>query len=394
MLIVFARILGEISVRFKQPRVLGELLAGILLGPSFLGWVESSEALKGVTEIAVFLIILQAGLEINSRDIINLLRGRAIFLAFLGFFIPFFCAFAITALYNFTTMQSLILAICISITALPVALRILEQFKILGTDIAKYSILTAILNDVMALLILGVILSLPENINPVDVATAVAIKGGKLFFLATAILLMYSFIQKLETKGIDIYNFFEKIADILGSEAIFAFLIIFVLIFSSLSELLEFHAIIGGFFGALLIDKHFFLPERFEKVNENLNVISNGFLAPIFFTALGLEFRIQALSSYGFIIVVILTSIVTKIVAGFIGGKFVGMNTKDALSLGIILNGRGVMELVVAGIAFQKGLIGPTIFTTLMLMGITTTFITPPLFQYVYKGRIQIPSKD
>ncbi len=387
ILVIFARLFGQIFIKLKQPSVLGELFAGIILGPSLLGWVERSDALNGVTEIAVFLIVLQAGLEIDAKDILNSMKGRGFLLACLGFFIPFFSAYFVGHLYDFTTLKTLILSICISITALPVALRILEQFKILDTDIARYSLSTAILNDIVALLILGVILSLPENISSVDVLQAVAIKGAKLGFLAASILFMYSFIRKLDRKGVKVYKYLEKLEQYLGSEALFAFMIIFVLAFSSLSELLGFHAIIGAFFGALLIDRKFFLPERFQQINQNLNIVSNGFLAPIFFTALGLKFQVQSLNSFGFIGLVIFVAIASKIFSGYIGGRIIGMPHREAMGLGAILNGRGVMELVVASIAYEKGLIGPTIFTTLMLMGIITTFITPPLFQYVYNRK-------
>ncbi len=387
ILIVFARLFGQLSIKLKQPSVLGELFAGILLGPSLLGWIEPSDALKGVTEIAVFLIILQAGLEIDAKDILNSMKGRGFLLACLGFFIPFFSGYFIGYIYDFTTLKTLILSICISITALPVALRILEQFKILDTDIAKYALSTAILNDIVALLILGIILSLPENISTIDVLQAIAVKSIKLGFLAASILFMYSFIRKLDERGVKVYKYLEKLEQYFGSEALFAFMIIFVLIFSSLSELLGFHAIIGAFFGALLIDRKLFQPEKFHQINQNLNIVSNGFLAPIFFTALGLQFQVQSLNSFGFISIVILVAVVSKIFSGYVGGRIIGLPHRDSMGLGAILNGRGVMELVVASIAYQKGLIGPTIFSTLMLMGMITTFITPPVFQYVYNRK-------
>jgi Kef-type K+ transport system membrane component KefB len=383
--IVVSRLLGQFFARFKQPEILGEMLAGVILGPAVLGLVRLSPALSGVAEVAVFLIILQAGLEMNAGDVINSLKGKGFLLSVLGFIIPFITGIGVAQLFEMDLMRTIFLGLCISITALPVAIRILESFKILDSEIAKLSISVAIINDICAMLILGVILSLPDTHDTKALFMGILVTGGKFIVLAATILLFYSILRKIEARGIKVYKFPEKIVSVLGSEALFGFLIIFVLCFSSVSELLGFHAVIGAFFGALLIDRKFFLSHRYKEINTSINSISNGFLAPVFFACLGLQFNLQSMTSWYFVACVLLASIFSKFLAGYVGGRLSKMSMNDSMGLGIILNGRGVMELVVANIAYQKGFIGQGLFSTLVLMGLVTTVITPILFKYVNK---------
>ncbi|MDP3225653.1 MAG: cation:proton antiporter, partial [Rubrivivax sp.] len=135
------------------------------------------------------------------------------------------------------------------------------------------------------------------------------------------------------------------------------------------------------FFGALLLDRRHFLPERFDDLKHTLGSVTNGFLAPVFFASLGLEFTFDALlGKPGFVVAVLALSVLTKVAAGWWGGLLVGMSHREALGLGCVLNGRGVMELVVASIAYERGFIDQGLFSVLVLMGIVTTLLTPVMF--------------
>jgi Kef-type K+ transport system membrane component KefB len=155
--------------------------------------------------------------------------------------------------------------------------------------------------------------------------------------------------------------------------------VVFVLFFGMVSENLGFHFVIGAFFGALLLDRRQFSPERFEDLKRTLASVTAGFLSPIFFADLGLDFTFRAFGQLDFVVIVLLVSIATKLVAGWWGGRILGMPHREALGLGAVLNGRGVMELVVATIAYDRGFIGPTMFSVLVLMGVVTTVLSPIL---------------
>lgn len=389
LLIVFARLFGRLFERFNQPAIVGEMLSGVLLGPAVLNIVHASEALSGISDLAVFLVVLSAGLEMSFKDIIAAMRGQGLAIAALGFVIPFLSGSVIGAAFGLDAMRTVFLGLCISITALPVAVRILESFNMLDTQIAKYSVATAIVNDLAALLCLGVVLDLPEQHTFQAIAGSVFATGGKLVLLGTVILGFNWFLEKLERSGVHIHYVPERLLALFGSEALLGIVVIFVLVFASVSEILGFHFVIGAFFGALLISKEYFLASRFEELEKALATVTGGFLAPIFFAGLGLEFGIGRMRSAPFVVTVLVVSVLSKVFAGWLGGRMARLPTHEALGLGFILNGRGVMELVVASIALKHGFIGPGLFSTLVLMGVITTMMTPILFRKLILPKMQ-----
>ena len=381
ILIVAARLLGQIFRRFNQPAIVGEMLAGVIIGPSLLHLIEADAALSGIAEFAVFLIVLSAGLEMNFKDIIDSLRGKGIVIAILGFVIPLTGGILVGAAFGLDVMRTVFLGLCVSITALPVTVSILQSFDLLDSDIARYSVATAIFNDIAALLALGVILNLPEQKSLQAVGLSILNASWKLVVLFIFIIGFSWLIQKLIDKGIHLERASEKLVELIGNEALFGILLLFVLIFGSVSAALGFHFVIGAFFGALLIDRKFFLASRYHELDLTLRSITGGFLAPVFIAYLGLEFDIGVVESFWFVGIVLLVSIGTKIFAGWLGGRILRLSQFESLGIGIILNGRGVMELVIASIAYERGFIGQDLFSVLVLMGVVTTMLTPFLFR-------------
>ncbi|MAG79753.1 MAG: sodium:proton antiporter [Sutterellaceae bacterium] len=386
LLIVVARLFGRLFARYNQPELIGEILAGVLLGPAILGLIEPNKALAGVTELAVFLIILNAGLEMRFSDIVGAMKGRGLMLAAISFFIPFGGGVLVAAAFGQDIMRMIFLGLCISITALPVAVKLMDSLGILHTPIAKFSLATAVVNDVAALFILGIVLNLPETLTLGDASVAVGIATLKLMAMGLVVVGLNQLLNWLEKRNVNVQALPESMIKVFGPEALFGIVIVFVLVFGTISEALGFHFVIGAFFGALFLDKKHFIASRYKDLQGTLGSITNGFLGPIFFAYLGLELQLVSLTEWNFPLVVILVSIITKLFAGWLGGLMVGMDHRESLGLGAVLNGRGVMELVVAGIAYQNGFIGPTMFSTLVLMGIVTTFLTPIFFKQVYRG--------
>lgn len=377
VLIVVARLFAQIFQRFNQPGIVGEMLAGVLLGPSVLNLIQANAALSGISELAVFLVVLSAGLEMNFKDIVEALRGRGVVIAVLGFVIPLVAGILIGITFQLDVMRSVFLGLCVSITALPVAVRILQSFDLLDSDIARYSVATAIFNDVAALLALGVILNLPAQRSLQAVGLSILGTSWKLIALSGFILGFNWLLQKIIEKGIHLERLSERVVNLLGNEALFGILVLFVLVFGSVSEALGFHFVIGAFFGALLIDRKFFLASRYHDLEHTLRSVTGGFLAPVFFAYLGLEFNISAMSSFEFVLIVLVVSIASKVFAGWLGGRLIQLPQAQSLGIGVILNGRGIMELVIASIAYERGFIGQGLFSTLVLMGVVTTMITP-----------------
>lgn len=381
ILIVTARLMGQVFSRFNQPAIIGEMLAGVILGPSIFNLISPTPALSGLAEFAVFLIVLSAGLEMNFKEVVDSMRGKGIVIALLGFLLPLTGGILVGIGFDLDVSRTIFLGLCVSITALPVTVSILQSFKLLDSNIARYSVATAIFNDVAALLVLGVILNLPEQKSYQAVGGAIFSASWKLIMLILLIVSVSLVIKKVTEKGVRIDQWSEKLVEFIGNEALFGLLLLLVLVFGSVSAALGFHFIIGAFFGALLVDRNFFLPARYKELELTLGSITGGFLAPVFFAYLGLEFNVQIIDSFWFVAVVLAVSIATKILAGWLGGRLIGLSRTDAMGIGFILNGRGVMELVIASIAYERGFIGQDLFSVLVLMGVITTLITPLMFR-------------
>jgi len=392
LLIVGSRLLGELMSRLKQPPIVGEILAGIILGPSILELVSPTDHLAGIAELSVFLIVLSAGLEMEFKDVINAVRGRGWGAAAADFFIPLAAGILLGFVFGLDATRSLFLGLCVSITALPVAIRILDDFGMLNTTIARYSIAMSILNDVAALLFLGVIIDMPTGTESATLFTAVSstLKTvGKLLLFALIVFVASRLLLWGGSQTRYIERFLEKIIGFFGREALFGIAVLFVLLFGSMSETLGSHFVIGAFFGALLLSRDVFGTSLFSELENTINSITSGFLAPIFFAYLGLRFSVSSMQSPFFVLAVILVSVGSKILAGYLGARWVKMSKTEALGVGIISNGRGIMELVVANIAYQRGFINQELFSVLVLMGVFTTVITPILFRRFVYSKVQ-----
>ncbi len=393
LLLGAARLLGQLCLRFQQPVIIGELLAGVLLGPACLNIVAPSPALSGIAELAVFLVVLSAGLEMDFRDISQLLsRRKGLLVSLLAFVIPFVCGVVMGEIFVLDLVRNLFLGVCISITALPVAVRILENLGLLRTEIARLAVAAAVLSDVAALLVLGVILDLSGNHSVGSIALSLLWSVGKLALLSACVLGLNASLEWIERKGGRIDRFLHKLVRLFGNDALLGVVIVFVLAFGSISDSLGFHFIIGAFFGALLIDRRFFLKPHYRELERGLASVTGGFLAPVFFAYIGLQFNLAGIQSLLFAGVVLAVSIGSKVLAGWAGGRLVGLVPREALGLGIILNARGIMELVVASIAYERGFIGQDLFSTLVLMGVVTTFITPLLFRHFVLDHLKLKS--
>lgn len=382
-LIVLARVLGHLFTRWGQPAIVGEMLAGIVLGPAVLGLVEPNAALSGIASLAIFLVVLDAGLEMSFQDVQAAMRGRGLVLAMLAFFLPFGAGMLVAWLFEQDLMRTIFLGLCISITALPVAMKMLEEMGLLHTAIGRYAVSTAVVNDIMALFVLGVLLALPVQAGWGEIVSTGGVVALKLLVLGVAVLGLNALMNRLHRRGVNVAAVPEKLAAMFGPEAVFGIVVVFVLAFGSLSESLGFHFVIGAFFAALLLDKRQFVAARYQDLRHTLGAISGGFLAPVFFAYLGLEFQFSALADHGFVAAVLFAAVGSKVLAGWLGGRAIGMRPREALGLGFILNGRGAMELVVASIALERGFIGQGLFSVLVLMGVVTTLLAPLSFNAV-----------
>lgn len=392
ILLVLARLFGEIMERFKQPAMIGEILAGVLLGPTLLNFIHRTEDLKVISELGVFLLVIIAGLEIHLDEIIKSMKGRNIVISIAAFFIPLISGYLVGNYYGQDVMSTIFIGLCVAITALPVSIRILMDLGKLNSPIGQKIISVAIFDDVIALTILGILLDL-KDVEPTfaNISQATVFTVLKLIAFLIIIALTYKLIQKFAQKENFIENQLNLILTFLkGKESLFAVFFVFILIFATITESIGLHFIIGAFFASMLISKDLVGEKHLETFHNTTNSMAMGFLAPIFFAGIGLEFQFSSIQNYPLLFAIIAVSFLSKIVGGYVGGRFARLNHKVSLALGIGLNARGIMELVIANIAYKAGIINTEVFSMLVIMGLITTLSTPFLLKRAFKSIAKI----
>lgn len=384
VVLLTAKVLGELMERIGQPSMIGEVLAGVILGPSLFNIVQNTYELKVIADLGVFLLIVIAGMEIEVEEIANSIKGKNAWIAILGFIIPFVSGFFIGKLFHTNSTFAVILGLCIAITALPVSIRILMDLGKLQSDVGQRIISAAIFNDVLSLLVLGVILDFSDESKKLkDIVFSTSVTVIKVLVFICFLMFAYKVVKYIKARMGTINPKIISILRVLrGNQSLFALVIVYVLAFASISEAMGLHFIIGAFFGAILFPRSMFKKLNFEKVKESTSGITMGFLAPIFFATMGISFSVSSLGNIQLLMVVLAASFISKIFGGYLGSRMAGFDRINSLTLGFGLNARGIMELVIANIALQRGFIDLTVFSILVAMALLTTIATPFLLQW------------
>jgi len=386
LLLVFSRIFGEIIERFNQPAMIGEIIAGIILGPSILNIIHITEEIRIISELGIFFFVILAGVEINIDEILNSLSGKNIIMPVISFIIPFVCGFGVGILFNLDITASFFLGLCISITALPVSVRILMDLGKLNTELGQKIISVAIFNDVLALMFFGMFWNNKNAALTIEsFLKVVFLSFLKLFAFIFILTIAYILVKKMVQKGNYIKVYLDKIVSILKiKEPLFTLFFIFILVFSTISENLGFHFIVGSFFASMLISESLIGKENLHIIQSSTSNIAMGLLAPIFFASIGLETNLFSLTNLSLVLVVLLIAFISKIISGYFAGRMTGLNPTTSLTLGVGLNARGIMELIIANIAFINNFINIEIFSILVLMGLVTTMLTPIFLKLLF----------
>ena len=384
-LLIVSRVAAELAERVGQPAMIGEILAGLILGPALLGLIHPSPELTAIADIGLLMLVLLAGMEIDLDQLFDAFRGRNLWISIMGFVVPFALGAGTGATLGLDAYRAIFVGLCIAITALPVSIRILMDIGRLQTAVGQRIIGAAIANDVIALLVLGVIV----NANTTqagwrEVVASAGMPAAKVVLFMAAVVLAGKAINKAAAMA-----HLDKLRETIGSrlrvkEPVFAATLLFVIVFAALAEALGLHFVVGAFFGSVLLSHELLGPAQFEQARKTASAVSMGFLAPLFFASIGLAFDPSGLSDVWLTVGVVVVAFVGKILSGRIGGWLAGMSPAESWALGMGLNGRGIMELVVARIGLSSGLVGSGLFSVLVLMGMVTTIVTPTLLKRAF----------
>jgi Kef-type K+ transport system membrane component KefB len=377
LMLIGAHVLGRLAEYFRQPALVGQMLAGIFLGPSVLGWVHAAPSLAAISDLSVLFVVVTAGLEMRIQHVLDVFRGKGSFALLLGFAIPAAAAGAFAHAMGLALIPGLVVTLCLSVTALPVALRILSSFHMLDTRVARVAIAGALLSDVIVLMILGIVLSL-DNPAPGGWVPTVGLSIAKLGALIVLVGICHFICLRLSALRA------KRALDTVSQPAdtVLIVTLVFMLALGALSELLGFHFAIGVFLAALMITRDLISDVRFESLTRTCELMTLSLFGPLFLAYQGIQFELGALDDALFVVGLILVAIASKLLAGYAAARLNKLPHQEALGVAAIMNARGVMEMVVASIAYRAGLVDQGLFSALLLMGIVTTVITPLLLNW------------
>lgn len=390
IILVATRILGEFSQRFRMPPLVGELAAGIIIGPYVLNLVTPSASLNVISDLAVFFLMLLAGLQMDPREI-RKAGLRAGILSAIAFSIPYIGGFAIAYVFGLGLVQSMFVGLLLSITAVPVTTIVLMQFGLLETRLGNTIITAAVINDIFSLVLLSIVLSLNETSGvPVNIMEQTINTIIKVSLFIGGIFLVDILFRKakfwFQRRGA---YFFEKLQT---KEAAFGILLISTILVSVIAQVvIGLHFIIGTFFSGLIVYKEIIRKENFERVYGIISAITFGFFAPIFFAVIGININMDSIvHNIPLFIILGIVAVVTKVGGGYIGSRLIKFSKDESLAIAFIMNGRGMVELVIAAIGLSSGVIDITIFSITVTIGWITTIMAPILSRpYVMKIKSQ-----
>jgi Na+:H+ antiporter len=360
------KLLAEMFEWLRQPGVLGELLAGVLLGPSLLNLVHTNEFTLGMAEIGAVFLLFTVGLETKPRDLLEV-GWTAIAVAVLGVVLPFVLGLLYMEFAGHTTVESIFVGAAMVATSVGITARVLGDLGALSTRAARVILAAAVLDDILGLLVLAVVSSL--STGQIHYAQLLTVAAEAMVFA----LLMIFFGSRV------IGRFQPHVEKLRARNSAFILSIVLCLGLSLASVYIGMAAIVGAFLSGLALADH---SERW-RLHENAHPLGE-FLAPFFFVILGVQVNVRIFASpslIGMASIVCVLAIAGKLFGCGLGCLRLGF--KDALRVGVGMIPRGEVGLIVAGVGLTLHTISDAVYSIVLVMSIVTTLVAPPFLRMV-----------
>lgn len=394
VILLTARVLGWIFQCIGQPRVIGEMTAGILLGPSVFGRFcpaafhyflpdSSFPAISLLSQLGLLLFMFVVGLEVDLAHVLKQ-RTTVVLVSTISITLPLALGVVLAkALYPRFAGEhvsfppfALFMGTAMSVTAFPVLARILKERNLIGSRLGTMAIACAAIDDISAWLLLAVLTAMVRSSN-----------GWSHF--AVTLLLLVGFILIMLTGVRWLGRFLESWYEKSGAGIeLLSFLVLFIFAASLTTEKLGVHALFGAFMAGLVMPNN----ERLlTDVVERIESLSIALLLPLFFALTGLRTRIDLLSgrsALGYGLAILVIAVAGKLAGAAFGAKIIGLNWKDSFGLGVLMNTRGLVELVILSAALDLGVSSTQLFTMMVLMALITTFMTSPILSAMKIGAV------
>jgi Kef-type K+ transport system membrane component KefB/nucleotide-binding universal stress UspA family protein len=395
LMLLVGRLLGELMQRVGQPAVLGQLLAGILLGPTVLGTLwpaahhaifpstpEQKKMIDAVSQLGILMLLLLAGME-TDFTIVKRMRRAALSSSLAGIVFPFACGLLLGALLPDSMLPepekrivtALFLATALSISSVKVVAMVIMEVDFMRRNIGQLILASAIIDDTVGWIILAMIsgIAAEGTLNLKGVSLTV---GGTLIFLA----LSFTFGRRIVAHVIRWTN------DNLRIEfAVLSAILVLMCLMSLITELIGVHTVLGAFVVGILVGQS---PILTKQIQEQIRGLIIALFAPIFFAVAGLSVDLTILRHLYLIelaVGLILIASLGKLVGCYVGGRLGRLSSREATALAIGMNARGTTEIIVATIGLSIGVVSQDIYTLIVVMAVTTTMVMPPMLRWALR---------
>lgn len=389
-ILAVCRVCAWLFMKIGQSRVVSEMIAGVLMGPSLMGLLlpefsaylfpaESKSILFSVAQLGLVLYMFLIGVEFN----IDLIRARfksALSISAAGIITPFILGGTL-AYFIFDDPQlfaekvtsieaMLFMGAAMSITAFPMLARIIFEQGLSKTSIGTLALAAGSLDDVAAWCVLAIVLASFQD----NYTIALFAIGGGVAFTFVSLTLIKKFLQPLGDK--------VQIAGTMNPD-ILVFMLMLVMLGAWFTDFIQIYAVFGAFIMGIAMPRGKFS----EELHRLIYPLTIALLLPVFFVYSGLNTKISLVNTpylWGLTAVILVVAIAGKGLACYVAARLNGESHKESMAIGTLMNARGLMELIILNIGLQRGIIGPALFTIMVLMAVITTLMATPIFERIY----------
>lgn len=377
VLLTLAWIFGLASERLGYPALMGELLAGIVFGPALLGILQPSAALNIFAEFGVFLLMIYVGMEVDLDDLFDL-GPQAVMVAIGGFILPFGLGYLAGGVIGATLEQSLFIGIAMAATSLATKSRILVDLDLLDTRIASVLLGGALLSDVGVLIVFTGIMGFIET-GEVDPLSIGLIAVEALLFFAVVLSIGHWILPHVW----DRLERWMRRHEFVGKTSGFTVALVIALTFAYLAALVDLHMIIGGFVAGLFLRQAELHPDIYEHIDAVIYDLAMGLFAPIFFVTVAFDLTLEVFTTdLGLLLFILAIAFIGKLAGCWMFGVPTKLTSRESFVVGLGMNGRGTVEIIIVRIALEAGIIGQNLFSILVFMAIFTTALVPPTVKW------------
>jgi Kef-type K+ transport system membrane component KefB len=379
MLIIFgsAKLLEELFERLGQPGIMGQILAGVLIGPSVLGWISASDFTNTMAALGVMFLLFRVGLEVDSSELMEL-GGTAFAVGALGVAIPFVSGWAFYLLWGRSQLEAVFVGSALTATSVGITAHVLAAKGLLHMTAGKIILGAAVVDDILALLLLGVITSFAQG--RVD-----TLELGLTSVLAVCFILLVArwgrrtmthVIARLEGR-------------IRAAEAEFAIAMVLLFGLAALSVQIGVAAIIGAFLAGMALAGA--VPQRVRDLTEGVTKL----MVPFFMVNIGLQFRLSGLQERATLIEIALLvpiAVVSKMLGGGLGALRFGREIATRVGMGMIPRGEFCMVVAQTGLGLKA--ISQNTYDTIVIMAVAAAAVTPPLVKRAFRKVLSTPPES